>query len=159
MRLWTKENSSPSVSLLLRGHFCAISRHFYSTSIYKNSISIYKNGLRKNPSPFIYSRGMPINTGVPRLIGLFYPFITLHHPSSFCHFLISTDNRVCPMLLFEAIICLLLWPVRGIYYDQFRASIMTIWREMKGYLAPFNAWNPDKPWGFQTIDEGWRVLC
>ena len=31
--------------------------------------SNYKNGLRKNPSPFIYSRGMPINTGVSRLNG------------------------------------------------------------------------------------------
>ena len=97
------------------GHFCAISRHFYSTSIYKNSISIYKNGLRKNPSPFIYSRGMPINTGVPRLIGLFYPFITLHHPSSICHFQISTDRQSLPMLLFKAIICLLLRLARVFY--------------------------------------------
>jgi hypothetical protein len=87
------------------GHFCAISRHFYSISIYKNSISIYKNGLRKNPSPFIYSRGMPINTGVPRLIGLFYPFITLH---LFAIFRFRLIDRVWSMLLFKAIICLLL---------------------------------------------------
>ncbi len=58
------------------GHYCAISRHFYCSSIYKNCntnykncSSNYKNGLRKNPSPFIYSRGMPINTGVSRLNG------------------------------------------------------------------------------------------
>ena len=76
------------------GHFRAISRHFYSTSIYKNSISIYKNGLRKNPSPFIYSRGMPINTGVPRLIGLFYPFITLHLFAIF-RFRLITEFALC----------------------------------------------------------------
>lgn len=49
------------------GHYCAISRHFYCISIYKNSISNYKNGSRKNPSPFICTREMPINTGVLRL--------------------------------------------------------------------------------------------
>ena len=51
------------VQLLLKRHYCAISRHFYCISIYNNSISNYKNGLRKNPSPFICTREMPINTG------------------------------------------------------------------------------------------------
>ena len=30
------------------------------------------------------------------------------HPSSICHFQISTDRQSLPMLLFKAIICLLL---------------------------------------------------
>ena len=53
--------------LLLERHNCAISRHFYCIGIYKISISNYKNGSRKNPSPFICTHEMPINTGVLRL--------------------------------------------------------------------------------------------
>ena len=56
-----------AVQLLLERHNCAISRHFYCISIYKISISNYKNGSRKNPSPFICTREIPINTGGLRL--------------------------------------------------------------------------------------------
>ena len=104
-----------------QGHYCAISRHFYCSSIYKNCntnykncSSNYKNGLRKNPSPFIYSRGMPINTGVPRLIGLFYPFITLH---LFAIFRFRQTDRAWLMRLLR--------PVQGVYYDQVWSSIKT----------------------------------
>ena len=71
--------------------FC-ISRHFYS-------ISIYKNGLRKNPSPFIYSREMPINTGGLRLKDKFSPFITLHQFAIF-RFLLTAETGLMLLLRF-----------------------------------------------------------
>ena len=71
--------------------FC-ISRHFYS-------ISIYKNGLRKNPSPFIYSHGMPINTGGLRLKDKCPPFITLHQFAIF-RFLLTAETGLMLLLRF-----------------------------------------------------------
>ena len=43
----------------------------------------FKIGMRFYPSPFIFSPGMPINTGGLRVKGKNAPFITLHRSSSF----------------------------------------------------------------------------
>ena len=48
--------------------------------------------MRFYPSPFIFSPGMPINTGGLRMNGKIQPFITLHHPSSFLPFLAWIDG-------------------------------------------------------------------
>ena len=64
------------------GHFCAITKLTFV------GISFFMDYAKKT-SPFIYSRGMPINTGVSGVKGANPPFITLHHPSSFCHFQIQ----------------------------------------------------------------------
>ena len=45
-----------------------------------------KIGMRFYPSPFIFSPGMPINTGGLRVKGKNAPFITLHRSSSFLSF-------------------------------------------------------------------------
>ena len=55
-------------------------------------LELFIIGLRKYPSPFIFSLKSPVFIGGQRVKGASQPFITLHHPSTFCHFQISAYN-------------------------------------------------------------------
>ena len=55
----------------------------------------FKIGMRFYPSPFIFSPGMPINTGGLRVKGKNAPFITLHRSSSFLPFISYNCLVIC----------------------------------------------------------------